>query len=135
MGMPLREYLDGLDRPVVVVDSDVVVRIANRKACDLFGKKPSAMEGFRGGRVFECAYSYLPEGCGRTVHCSGCAIRRTVTETLQYGHGVTHVPARIRERSEQGERETMLIISTALAGEAVLLRVDEIRAGKTLCAF
>jgi hypothetical protein len=124
-GMPLRQYLDGLGSPIVVVDGDVTVTMANQPACDLLKKDLSTIEGFRPGNVFECAYSYLPEGCGQTIHCSGCAIRRSVTETLNSGRGVTRKPAFIRCRPAEGGQKTDLLISTELVAGVVLLRIDE----------
>ncbi len=125
MGMPLRQYLDGLGSPIVVVDQNVNVRMANRQACDFLKKDLSAIQDFRPGNVFECAHAYLPEGCGQTVHCSGCAIRRTVTETLRSGKGVTREPAFIQGKAPSGGQKTELLISTELIAGVVLLRIDE----------
>ena len=80
-GVKLQELLDALEAPVVAVDSDVVLKVVNDKARVLFGKTPEAIIGHRGGEVFECAHARLPGGCGRTMHCSGCTVRRTVTDT------------------------------------------------------
>ena len=49
----------------------------------LAGKPKKVFLGLPGGKVFECAYARLPEGCGKTVHCVTCAIRNTVTSTIQ----------------------------------------------------
>ena len=127
-GMPLRQYLDGLGSPIVVVDRDVRVAMANRQACDLLKKDLSQIEGFRPGNVFECAYAYLPEGCGRAVHCGGCTIRRAVTETMQSGEGVTRKPAFIQGRAAGGGQQIEMLISTELIAGVVLLRIDEVQA-------
>jgi PAS domain-containing protein len=126
MGLPLLEYLDGLGAPIVVVDADVTVRMANQRACALLKRDLSMVQGKKGGEVFECAYALLPGGCGYTMHCSGCAIRRAVTETYRTGRSCLRVPACLHPDTPGAEREVELLISTEKVGEVVLLRIDEV---------
>jgi PAS domain-containing protein len=124
-GVKLHEFLESLDAPVVAVDSDVMVKVANRRACEALGKKPQEIADRRGGDVFECAYARLPGGCGRTLHCSGCAIRRSVTETFATGRPKISVPAPLRHESRDGEEERInMYVSTEKVGDLVLLRID-----------
>lgn len=123
-GMPLLEYLDGLGVPVVVVDDEGTVKTANEQARTLLQKDLSEIEGYKGGDVFECPYAKLPEGCGRTVHCSGCAIRQTVTNTFQTGQSCQSVPADLNHEAGEGIAQTRLLISTQKVRDVVLLRID-----------
>ena len=125
-GVALREYLDALAAPIVMVDSQGVVRAANKAASTMFGKPPDEIEGYRGGDVFECEYARLPEGCGGTVHCGGCTIRKTVTETLATGRSFSRVPATVRRHTPEEPQDIRFLISTEKAGEAVLLRIDQV---------
>lgn len=125
-GMPLVQYLDGLGAPVVVVDADGTVRAANRQLRELVRQDLSSIEGRKGGDVFECAYATLPEGCGKTIHCSACAIRRTVTETYRTGLSQVRVPACLNAGSPDDVRRAELLISTERVGSYVLLRIDAI---------
>ena len=125
-GVPLVEYLDGLGAPVAVVDAQVILRAANRQLRELVHQDLSSIEGKRGGDVFECAYARLPEGCGQTVHCSACAIRRAVTETYRTGVSQERVPASLREGASGKARPVELLISTERVGNHVLLRVDSL---------
>ena len=129
MGVPLRRFIDLLDVPVVVVGEDDDVRAANRLACELIGRDVSRIEGLKGGAVFECAYASLPGGCGNTVHCSGCAIRCSVTETFETGASLLRVPATLTQCAAGEECEIRLLISTEKAVDLVLLRIDEVAAG------
>lgn len=124
IGMPLQEYIDSLSLPVLVLDNDVRVKAVNTAACKTLGKRPSDMLEQMGGRVFECANSTLPGGCGRTVHCSGCAIRRTVTNTWETGEAQARVPATLTS-SNQSEAVSMTL-TTIKAGELVMLRLDQV---------
>ena len=123
-GVPLHRYLDSIPLPVLVVDRQVVVRAANRTASEALSKDPQEMVQHLAGNVFECAHARLPGGCGRTVHCSGCAIRRSVMRTYETGEPQTHVPAVLRRGVPGHPSDIELIITTVRSGNAVLLRVE-----------
>ncbi|MCE5327485.1 MAG: hypothetical protein LLG01_13845 [Planctomycetaceae bacterium] len=124
-GTPLLDFLDLLNVPVLVTDSDVVVSLANRPLQALLGKNLDQMKGQRGGDVFECAYAHLPQGCGKTTHCSGCAIRRAVMDTFLTGKSHRDEPARLN-RDAAEDMQLGLIISTEKQWGMVLLRIDHI---------
>lgn len=123
-GVPLMDFLDKLDMPVLAVDEDVVVSQANKPLLRLLGKDFSQISGRRGGDVFECAHAHLPEGCGRTVHCSGCAIRRAVTETFTTGRSLRNVPAYLDRDLATQVLQLGMSISTEKVWGVVLLRID-----------
>jgi hypothetical protein len=125
-GVELREYLDMLEAPVLAVGPDVVVKIANEKACRLVCKQPREVAGRKGGDVFECSYARLPGGCGKTIHCSGCAIRLSVEETYRTGLPRLRVPAYLRQGEPGAESEVSMHISTEKVGDLVLLRIDRV---------
>jgi hypothetical protein len=123
MGMPLVQFLGGLSCPVVVSDAEGRIIGANADAEKILQKKADEINGVMGGLVFECEYAYLPEGCGNTDHCAGCAIRNTVMDTLATGHNYTKKSVSLKHR-QQGPLSVRL--STERAGKAVLIRIDEI---------
>ncbi len=125
-GMPLADFLDALEAPVLLVDSDVVVKAANQVVRTMLGKDISQVQGYRGGDVFVCAYARLPEGCGRTVHCSGCAIRLSVMETFTTGKSLLNVPAHLHQQVDNRFQPMDLRISTEKFWSMVLLRIDYI---------
>jgi len=123
-GVPLLQYLDSLSVPVLVVDGYAVVKAVNRKACEVLGKEPREMVQHLSGNVFECAHARLPEGCGRTIHCSGCAIRRSVTKTFETGKPERMVPATLNRGRRGQVMQIALAITTVKTGAVVLLRLD-----------
>jgi PAS domain-containing protein len=125
-GLELREYLNTLEAPVVAVDSDAVVKVANDKACGLFGKDVASVVGRTGGDVFECIHASEPGGCGGTVHCSACAIRKTVTDTFTSGKPSIRVPAFLKQGPTGRQGEIALYISTEKVGDVVFLRIDRV---------
>ena len=125
-GIALREYLNMLEVPVLAVDSDVVVKIANDEACRLVCKQPQDIADRKGGDVFECSYARLPGGCGKDVHCSGCTIRLTVEETYRTGNPRLRVPAFLRYGGPGAERDISMHVSTEKVGDLVLLRIDRV---------
>ncbi|MGE5237395.1 MAG: hypothetical protein ACM3ON_01175 [Chloroflexota bacterium] len=126
-GVELDTYLDSLPAPILVVGSDGMVATANRRARILLGKDLPAIRGYPGGLVFECAYARQPEGCGNTVHCSGCAIRRTVMATIATGDTFSRIPAYLNQEKGAVQQKLHFFISTEKAGDVVLLRIEEIR--------
>ena len=126
LGVPLQTLIDSLPAPIFVVDDDVKVKAVNREGQTLLGKGTAELLGRLGGVVFDCAYAQLPEGCGRTIHCSGCAIRRSVYHTWNTGERLLDVPATLRfaKSGAAVPEELALRISTERMGDVVLLRVE-----------
>lgn len=122
----LTDFLDGFDAPVAVVNSLGVVLTANRLARTLLQKELPDIEGFQGGNVFECAFAKLPEGCGMTLHCDGCAIRNTVMSTMVSGKSCLNVPAGLSRGTTNEHQDIRFVISTEKVREVVLLRIDNV---------
>jgi len=129
-GTPLIDYLDTLSVPVALVDKDGIVVTGNRQLQSLLGKDLSRIEGFRGGNVFECVYSTLPEGCGKTIHCSACTIRNTVMDTYNTGNNHYRRLSYLNQGTLQDINQIIVLITTVKSGDYILLRVDEIDASK-----
>ena len=119
----LREFLEQISVPVVLVSYEGTVKTANRQACALLGKELSQIEGSPGGDVFECAYALLPGGCGGTYHCSGCVIRRSVMDTHQTGKPAYRIPATLKQNSPGHPQEIKFLISTEKCGAYVILKI------------
>jgi len=126
MGEDLSSFINNLPAPVVVVDEEGIVLTVNDRAQTLLLKTLPEIEGYRGGEVFECAYARLPEGCGQTVHCSGCTVRRAVMETFQSGESQVKTPAYLHQGIPESYRRTDLLISTEKVSGLVLLRIDRV---------
>jgi PAS domain-containing protein len=124
-GQSLTEFLDTLELPVLVVNEAGLVQLANTPARRMLGKDPGQIAGRPGGDVFECVFAALPAGCGHTLHCKGCVIRRTVMGTMETGQPQHRVPATQRLRTEGGVRAIDFHISTERVADFVLLRIDE----------
>ena len=125
-GVEFGVFLDSLKLPIVVVDGEGIIVTGNKHARRLLRKGIAEIEGYRGSDVFECAYARLPEGCGKTTHCSGCTIRRTVMETYGTGSGFLRVPATLNRNTPEDPERIKLLISTERAADLVLLRIDKI---------
>ena len=121
----LTHYLDTFEEPVIVVGASGNVNYANRPARTLLQKELPEIVGFQGGIVFECAFAKLPEGCGNTVHCDGCTIRKTVMDTYQSGESHLKVTAGLTRGSAESHLEIQCLISTEKVKDVVLLRIDK----------
>jgi len=124
-GMRLREYLNSFDAPVFIVDKDNRVKTSNTSAASTFKKDPPEMDEVLCGIVFECDHSHLPEGCGKTVHCSACTVRICILQTIETGRIFSRIPAYL-DCSKKGTNKIHFLISTEKLGDSVLLRVEDV---------
>ncbi|MGE5698972.1 MAG: hypothetical protein ACM31N_02755 [Deltaproteobacteria bacterium] len=121
----LQDYLNRLKYPVLLMNDDVGIVTANITACESLGIDPRHIEGRRGGEAIECINSRLPGGCGKTVHCKACTIRRTVTDTYLTSTSHYMVLAYADCETPYGPRKIRFLISTEKLGDLVLLRIDD----------
>jgi hypothetical protein len=125
MGQPFTDFLDTLPGAVFVVDSESRVVGANTRGLQQVSRDLAAIEGRLAGEAFECRYAKLPGGCGRTLHCKSCTIRRTVTKTAETGESCFRVPAFIDLADISKDMTIRFLISTEKVNDAVLLRIDD----------
>lgn len=118
------QYLENLPAPILVVNGDNAIRGANTLACKAVSKDLPHILNRRGGDVFECAYARLPEGCGRTIHCSGCTIRKAILDTLSTGQPLSRISVEVLQNVEGKDRRVKLEISTQRLANCVLLQID-----------
>ena len=122
----LQHYLDGLSVPVLVVDSAFTASIANREAQKIIGKPLEEITRRMGGEVFNCVHAQTPEGCGRTIHCSACVIRKSVTLIYQTGEPQVMIPATLKQGDPDSPTAVSLIITTVKRGDFVLLLINDV---------
>jgi PAS domain-containing protein len=122
-GMSISEYLETLSDPVIVVNGDGRVIGANQKLAALLGRERVELRGVLGGEAFACVHSRLPEGCGKTVHCRECTIRRAVTRVHESGEPLRRVPAWV----ETHDGRVDLRISASAHDGLVKVVVEEMR--------
>lgn len=125
-GQPFAAFLDSLPAPVLVLDQEMRVVAVNEKARQLTPDVGKNLRGSLPGEAFGCAHAHTPEGCGRTVHCQTCAIRRTVERTAATGEPQIRIPAYADIEDMLGLRIVRFLISTEKVGESILLRIDAV---------
>jgi len=121
-----RSYLNSFDLPILAVDREGRVLIANKKSIELLGKEIEEIENSKGGNAMECAHARLPGGCGNTYHCKTCTIRTSVMETFKTGNSIKKAPAYLDQMQGQEIKKINYLISTEMVNDVVLLRVDEV---------
>ncbi len=126
LGLSMEEFLDTLSAPVLVVQDEGRVLAANAAARALLSKPQEQISGCLGGEVISCRHAYEAGGCGQTIHCESCAIRRTVMRTMETGEPQLRVPAYADIGDLSGDRKVRFLISTEKRGGCVLLRIDEV---------
>lgn len=125
-GVSLQRHIDRIPIPIFLIDGDQVVVAMNAKACEATGKRSVVTGKQLVGQVFDCIHSRFPEGCGRTIHCSGCAIRRSIVTTFDTGEPQVRIPATLNIDSLDRLSEAVLTITTLKRDGVILLRVEKI---------
>jgi len=130
IGKPLTDFLDTLPGPIFVVDADCRIVGANTLGLQQLSKDLDTIEGQLAGNAFECKHAKLPDGCGRTLHCKTCTIRRAVTKTAETGESCHRVPAFLDLADISKDMRIRFLISTEKVKGAVLLRIEDIPSPK-----
>lgn len=121
-GISFDEYLEAFHLPVVIVNGEGRVLAANNRVLALLDRPIEKVRGFLGGEALECAYAQLAEGCGNTVHCSACTIRRLVERTRK--EKCDFKKQRVYLTTEESELE--MIVSTSYRNGMVCLTIFEV---------
>ena len=121
---PLHAFLQSTTDPVIAVDADGRLLGATRAFADLVGKEMDRLRDVLAGNAISCEYSALPEGCGHTVHCASCTVRRAFEETMASGEARVRIDATAYVQTAQGPARLVMQLSTQRVGHAVLVRID-----------
>ncbi|MBN2145507.1 MAG: PAS domain-containing protein [Candidatus Aureabacteria bacterium] len=124
LGVPQKQFIEDIKEPSCIINPEGRVITANQAALKTLGKTLSEILNLPGGNVFECAYARLPEGCGRTIHCSGCTIRRTVTKTYETSEPQYRIPAVLKYGSLKKSQNIHMLISTEKISGVVFIKVE-----------
>lgn len=119
-GLSLAEYLDDFGFPIAVVDQAGRFIAVNDAMADRLGRPARELTGLLGGEAMECVWARLPEGCGRTVHCETCTVRRTVRRAFETGEPQMRVPAWVQQ--DAGRMD--VLVTTRRIGPAVRVRLE-----------
>lgn len=125
-GTDAQEFLDALPFPVFVVTDDVRIVGANQSARSMVSVEIDPDTSPLGGDVFECVHASEPGGCGKTVHCRSCAIRRAVTVTGETGVAQRRVPAYMDLGGVVGSNDVCFTVTTQKVGDLVMLTVESV---------
>ncbi len=127
LGRPISEFLDELNVPILIVHQDLRVVAGNEAARMLSPQPLDEICGWLCGDVIGCRNAQEPEGCGQTVHCLSCTIRRSVLHTYDTGEPCIDVPAYPDVGLISGEKHPGFMVSTQKAGAFVKLKINPIR--------
>jgi hypothetical protein len=99
-GKTVSSLINEFTTPILIVDEDCRIITANKQASTVAGLGPSRRDyiGLLGGEAMQCEYANLPEGCGRTYHCAGCAIRNAVNATMESGVAQKDIPVILKRK-------------------------------------
>ncbi len=100
--------------PMILIDQDRRVRLANRAMLQFTGGNENDPLGRTGGEVLHCVYSLQdPRGCGFGEKCRTCLIRSTVTDALEYHRHHRKVEVRCSINREQSIVDKTVLLSAS----------------------
>jgi hypothetical protein len=123
----LKDFIDRLGFPVMLVDRSASVQRVNGMAAQAFGRPGSQLEDVAVGLAIECQNAFAPGGCGRMEHCAGCVLRGTILGTHADGQPRYGVYSRHEVMTAQGAAPKRFRFSTSLIGDAVMLAIEEVQ--------
>jgi hypothetical protein len=123
----LTDFVNELEIPVLVTDRDWVVIEANHAAGKILGQPATRMKQARGGMAIECYYAGLPDGCGKTPQCRGCALRKNIADTYADGQPRYGLYAQQQLMAGDAPRMVQFRFSTQKMGEMVMFAIEEIK--------
>jgi len=130
-GVSLQSHIDSIPVPILLVDSNNATLAMNMKASEALGVSSESVGGSQFGTVFDCVHSNLAEGCGRSIHCSGCVIRRSVADTYRTGQPQIAVPATLSVASSDNPSDVVFTITTVRNDKVVLMRIDQVQRARS----
>jgi PAS domain-containing protein len=123
-----QEIVEQLAAPVLLLDDTLRIKAANSRAQNILGRPLAAISNFLPGDAMECVNARQPGGCGQSLHCQACGLRRALETTLATGVGVEKSPAYQDVYQEDGSiLRHFYYISTEKMEDFILLRIDEVR--------
>ena len=125
-GMTVGDYLDTLDAPIMLVNAERRMVSCNKKAEKVLGKSRGIMRGLMAGEFLECHNSIMSEGCGKSIHCSACVIRKSIEGTIKTGEPVKEEPAYFNTVEHGVPVVRRIQVSTEKEGNMVRLQVQGI---------
>ena len=125
-GLSLDRYLNKFEAPIIIVNANGRIFASNKMAADMIGKSEQRVFGLLGGEAMECFYAQLPEGCGNTVHCGTCTIRKTVMAAMESEVPQLHIPVTLR----QSDKIVNMVISTDKIGVLVRIVIEDTKLAK-----
>ncbi len=121
-GISLQTFIDSFSFPVLVLGSSLQPVAVNRSGAVESPTAAQLTPTTTLGNVVECEHSHEQEGCGKTVHCSGCVLRKTVEQTNESGDPCFQVPATISTENN----DIQLYVSTLKLDGRIFVKLDRV---------
>ena len=83
--------IQNLDVAAFLLRRDGRIQAANRAATQALNRPLVEIVGKLGGDAFGCIHAKEVGGCGHTIHCESCAIRRSFTQTFDTGEKIVAI--------------------------------------------
>ncbi|OFZ25682.1 MAG: hypothetical protein A2381_09225 [Bdellovibrionales bacterium RIFOXYB1_FULL_37_110] len=121
--MELNDYIEDFPHPIVITGNDRVILNANRVARVALGKDNVPVQKLPAGKVFECKNAFLPGGCGKTVHCGTCNLRKVIMDTFNFEKQYQDEQIIIEQAPDDSSRALKMSVSSLKIDGVVYLKI------------
>jgi len=119
-------FVNSFEFPALLMQTDPrQVVTANQKACEVFSKSLSDIEGYRGGQVFDCIHSFTEKGCGLDPNCEDCKIKNAVVDTFTSGNSYEGIQTILEVKKNNVTSPYTIKLSTKKVGDFALITIGE----------
>jgi signal transduction histidine kinase/DNA-binding response OmpR family regulator len=136
-GQELATIFENAPFILLLLDDEQKICRVNGQGCLFTGSSHSGMIGRPSGEALRCIHAIdSPNGCGFSMYCNDCSVRKTVSETFESGKSHHHVEAGLPFMVQGKEQTIPFLISTTklMVGSRamVLLSLQDISEFKKL---
>ena len=119
----VQDFINTLSSPIVIIENIDDIVLANDQARKILKVKV----GNKIGDAADCPNAKLQGGCGKTVHCKACAVRKVIQQTMQTGKNHNNIEAYQDTSTPAGTKHHTLKLATERIGNTILVRIDELK--------
>jgi hypothetical protein len=98
--------------------------LANKMVREFSQRGSTDRREFLVGDALGCEFAQFPGGCGKTIHCEECTIRKAILNTFKTGTSHLKEKALLIRSTPVNTYQIQYLVSTEKVRDTVLLRID-----------
>lgn len=126
----LKLTFDSIPLGMIVVDSNLVIKRANKSFMDIFNLCESSLIEKTIGDAIMCINTFENNGCGKSKNCKFCVLSKPINDVLNSGTPINNIVVQVKLRIDNEEMEHWYKVSyipiTISVEKHVIVSMDDI---------